>query len=143
MTGRAIYTYNSNPKLKQVIDSSAEAVAASMELAHGADAMTGTEIPATLREVVKHYLIHGEVIVVKHISTDVPAVTSFSILHPDFDDVKVNMEPSPRLTLTRYVPALKKEEKIVLADTLFRVYRGGFTDIDMLDLLTFLGYTFA
>jgi len=143
MSGRALYNYNSDSKLRQVIDSSAIAIAENMEIAHGTDAMAGTEIPATLREVLKHYLIYGTCIVVKHPPVEVGVEARFSIMLPDYDDVKINMEPTPRLTITRFVPALKKTESIVIGENLFRVYRGGLSDIGMEDLLTFLGYTFA
>jgi hypothetical protein len=142
--GRAILAYDSDPKLREVIDATAGAFAENMEIAYGADAMTAQpEIPATLREITKFFLKHGIIIVVKHTQAEPTDPLAFSLLHPDYDDVKVNMEPSPRLTITRYIPALKKTESTVLGEAAFRVYRGGLTDIDMEDLMTFLGYTFA
>ena len=141
--GRAILAYNSDSKLRQVIDTTADAFAENMEIAFGADAMEETpEVLVALRSVAKYFLIQGVCIVVKHVPVAPETVTTFSLLHPDFDDVRVNMEPSPRLTITRYIPALKKTESLVLGEALFRVYRGGLSDIDMKDLMTFLGYTF-
>lgn len=144
MNGRALYTYNSDLKLQEVIDASANAMAENIEIAYGTDSMSAApEIPATLREVMKHFLIYGNLILVKHPPVAPATEVRFSVMHTDFDDVKINMEPTPRMTITRYIPATKKTESVVLGEEHFRVYRGGLTDISLQDLLVFLGYTFA
>ena len=141
MSARSTFLYNSDARLRNVIDTAAVELAGIIEGTYEVNSMTEIpQIPEALRKTLRFYLTHGICILVKH-DDEVNSETYFSQMHPDFNDLKINMEPSPRLTISRFIPRIQREEKIVLGSDKFRVYRGGIADMDFQDLLTFLGYT--
>jgi hypothetical protein len=133
MGARSIYNYNADPHIKNIIDSMAPAIAAKIESEY---AMTGPS--DILTDIIAFYMLHGTVIVVKII---VDNATSFLLLHPEYDDVAIDMEPTAKLTLAKYLPKTQKEERLVFGDTNFKIYEGSLADISYIELLRFLGYS--
>lgn len=143
MSARSTFIYDSDSRLREVVDMMSEEMAGIVESTYSADSMAAIpQIPQALRDTFKFYLKHGICVLVKHEDSE-SGETHFSQLHPDADDMKIHLQPTPRLTIARYVPRIRREESIVLGEDKFRVFKGGVTDIDFADLLTFLGYTFS
>ena len=134
MSGRAQYTYNSDPKLKDLIDTITPALVTQVETSYNME----KGMKDVLTDFLKFYLIHGMAIVAKTVSS---TAASYTILHPELDDVTVQMEPTPTLTLTRILPLTQTEDRLVIGEPLFRMYAGSLSDIDFKRLLVFLGYT--
>jgi len=133
MGARSLYNYNSDPKVKELIDADAVSLTNQIEQIYSVVGPT-----QTLLEAIKFYLIHKTFIIVK---TIVNGDNTFSIMHPELDDIKLSMEPIPTLTLVRYLPLSQKEEKLLIGDDRFKFYEGSIADINFSELLTFIGYT--
>ncbi len=132
MGAQSIINYTTDTKLKAVIDDCATKLTDKIEITY---AMHGPS--NTLTEVIRFFLIHHTAIIVKSIGIT-PSI--FTVLHPEYDDVKVSMEPTPRLTITKYLPLSQKETTTVMDATRFKILEGSFADVDIGGLLTFLGY---
>lgn len=133
MSARSILNYNTDAKLKNCIDETANFITNIIETTYNVAGPT-----QILRDCIHFFLIHKTFIVVK---MPVDEQYQFIIIHPELDDVSINMEPIPRLTFTRYLPLSQKEERLVIGENNFKVYEGSIADINFPELLRFLGYT--
>jgi len=134
MSGRATLTYQTDPRIKDLIDTSS--VEMTQSVVRVFNLTDGGPVEA-LQQFLNFFLIHHMAVVIKMPNG---ATGQIVILHPEMDDLSISMEPIPRLTLTKFLPMTQKEDKLVIGEDNFKFIEGAIADIDWDSFLTFLGF---